>query len=484
MEENPFLKKWRKGVRSVALVYPNRYVGGISNLGLQYIYAYVNSRDDAVCERFYTDIHGGIRSLESGRHLKEFDVALFSLQYEEDYLRAVRILKESGFRGLKIAGGPCCMINPKPVLRYFDAFVIGEVEGSEVIDEIIYAKDSSDLSGVDGIYTGMEDRVRRIYPKKLDFHLRRQIIGEGAYGRCLLLEVGRGCVRRCRFCVVRTIYHPPRWRDVRMLLEIAEEYRGVVDKVALIGPSVSDHPRVKDLISGLVEMGFRVSPSSIRADTVDEELMELLSRGGLRSFTIAPEAGSERLREVLRKDIEEEDVIRAAQLARDYGFKGVKMYFMIGIPGESEKDVEEIVRLVERVREIIPKVSVSVNPLVPKPHTPMQWAPYTGFRDVRKGIRELKRRARYLKSKLSSIADVSVERVEDFAVQTILSRGDTDVCKMIDEGRLTIKAAEKIGLFRYLEEIPLESNLPWDFIDHGYSKDRLAREHESMVEGR
>ncbi len=483
-EENPFLKRWRKGLRSVALVYPNRYVGGVANLGLQYIYAYINSLDGYICERFYVDVYGGKRSLESGRSLREFDIALFSLQYEEDYFRAVKIIRESGFKGLKVAGGPCCMINPKPILKYFDAFVIGEVEGSDVLESILEAKSVEDLVGVKGVYTGREDAVRRIYPRRLSEHLRVQIVGEGAYGRCILLEVGRGCIRMCRFCVVRRIYFPPRWRDVRELLDVAEGYRGRVGKVALIGPSVSDHPKIKDLISGLVEMGFMVSPSSIRADTVDEELMELLSRGGLKSFTIAPEAGSERLRDLLRKGISEEDVIRAAELAAERGIRSVKLYFMIGIPGERDEDVEEIVRLVERVKRITPKVSVSVNPLVPKPHTPLQWAPYTGFDDPNTGMEVLKRRARFLKSRLSRISSVTVESVEGFAVQTILSRGDVDASKIIDLGRPTLKAAEKIGLKRYLEPIPLDSELPWDFIDHGYRKDVLIREYERFVEGR
>ncbi len=464
-------------MKSVALVYPNRYVGGIANIGLQYIYAYVNSKEEFVCERFYTDVFGGLRSLESGRNLKDFDIAFFSLQYEEDYFNAVRILRASGFRGLKVAGGPCCMLNPKPLLKFFDAFVIGEVEGSDVLDRILEAKSREDLTGVEGIYTGEEDRVKRIRPKRLDFHLKSQIIGEGAYGRCVLLEVGRGCIRRCRFCVVRQIYSPPRWRDVRLLLEVAEDYRNVVKKVALIAPSVSDHPKIKELIAGLVEMGFMVSPSSIRADTVDEELMELLVAGGLRSFTIAPEAGSERLRNVLRKDISEEDVIRATEIAKEKGIKSIKLYFMIGVPGERDEDIGGLVELVKKVRDIIPKVSVSINPLSPKPHTPFQWLPYTGFRDVRVGMRILENRVKFIKKELSKIAEVSIDGVERFAIQTILSRGDVDVSQFVESGRPKLRIAERLGLTRYLEEIPVDRELPWDFIDHSYRKVRLIEEY-------
>jgi len=136
-EFNPFLKKYRKGLRRVALVYPNRYIGGIANVGLQYIYAKVNELD-AVCERFYSDVFNGLRSLETATPLKDFDIALFSLQYEMDYFKAVEIIRKSGFSGLKIAGGPCVMENPKPLMNYFDAFFIGEVEDS--IEEIVFCK--------------------------------------------------------------------------------------------------------------------------------------------------------------------------------------------------------------------------------------------------------------------------------------------------------------------------------------------------------
>jgi len=477
-EINPFIKGWRKGVKSIALVYPNRYVGGISNIGLQYIYAEINAREGYVCERFYSDVFHGQRSVETGRYLKDFDIALFSLQYEEDYFRAVKILR--GFKGLKIAGGPCCMLNPKPILKFFDAFVIGEVEKSKVLDVILEARSKEDLVGVEGIYTGVEDKVKRIKPKKLDFHLKQQIISDGAYGRCILLEIGRGCIRHCRFCVVRQIYSPPRWRDVKLLFEVAENYRGVVNKVALIAPSASDHPRIKELIAGLIEMGYLVSPSSIRADTVDDELMELLKMGGLKSFTIAPEAGSERLRELLRKDISEEDIINAAQIASEKGIKSVKLYFMIGLPTEGCEDIKAIVEVVKKVKKIIPDVSVSINPLVPKPHTPFQWLPYTGINDVKKGMKMLEMKIRILKKELSKVAKLSIESVESFALQTILSRGDEDVSKLIESGRASLKVAEKFRLLKYLNEIEIDEELPWDFIDHGYKKKRLIEEYYQL----
>ena len=471
MEDNPFIKKWRKGLRRIALVYPNAYSSGIANIGLQYIYAYLNSLENVICERFYLDVHNCLRSFESGTHLKDFDVALFSLQFEEDYFNVVKILR--AFKGLKIAGGPCAMINPKPIAKYFDAFVIGEVENSRVLDVIAEAKSVEDLE-CEGIWL-REGKVERIYPKKLDFYLRRQIIADNVFGKCLILETGRGCIRRCRFCVVRQIYFPPRWRDIKLLLEVAEDYRGYVNKVCLVAPSTLDHPKAKELIAELVEMGFMVSPSSTRADKLDEEMIELLVRGGLRSLTIAPEVGSDKLRDILNKGLSEEHIINAVEIGRKKGIRSFKLYFMIGLPNESFEDVKEIVKLVEKVRSLRVDVSVSINPFVPKPHTPLQWCPYTGIENVETGLKEIKRRREYLIKELSKMCEVVVESVERFAIQTILSRGNEDVSKLL-EAKPSLRLAKKMNLTRFLSKIPLDSELPWDFIDHGYKKERLIEE--------
>ncbi|RLI01495.1 hypothetical protein DRO30_04050, partial [Candidatus Bathyarchaeota archaeon] len=196
-EYNPFLKKWKKGLKKIALVYPNKYKSGISNIGLQYIYAKINSLEKYICERFYLDVYDGIKSFETGTELKKFDIAFFSLQFEEDYFKAVEILKKSKFEGTKIAGGPCIMENPLPLLEYFDAFFIGEIENS--IEDILEAALNKDFGGIDGIYTGKERKVKRKFPKRLNEYLKMQIFGEGAYGKSILLEVGRGCTGLCKF---------------------------------------------------------------------------------------------------------------------------------------------------------------------------------------------------------------------------------------------------------------------------------------------
>lgn len=466
-EFNPFFKRYSKGLRRVAVVYPNRYVGGISNLGIQRLYFEVNRSESYLAERFYTDVFNGLRSVENATPLRDFEVALFSIQYEEDVFNAIRILRESSFSGRSIAGGPCVIQNPFPYVRIFHRLFVGEAENA-VLDII-------EDSAIEGLIPHSYRR-RRV---ELDSEMRSEIVGEGAYGRALIVEIGRGCPRGCRFCVVRQIYSPARWKSAEDILRFAEENRKLADKVAIVAPSPTDHPEFREIISGLRELGFEVSPSSLRADRFDEEMAELIS--GTKTLTLAPEAGSERLREVLNKGISEEDIINAVEIAE--GVERVKLYFMFGLPGEGQEDLEEIVRMVDRIRRMGKRVSVSINPLVPKPHTPFQWLPYGG--DLGKGakenLRELKRKRKFLLSMLRRIAEVEVESVERFAVQTLISRGDESVGELITKGA-RLSEMLKSGASRFLESIPLDQELPWDRIEVGYRKKRLLREFEIAME--
>ncbi|MCQ4153819.1 MAG: radical SAM protein [Archaeoglobales archaeon] len=460
MEFNPFQRKFRKGLKKVALVYPNRYVGGIANIGIQQIYAEVN--EFAICERFYADIFDGLKSLESQTPLSEFDFALFSLQYETDYFKTVEIIRKSNFKGIKIAGGPCVMENPKPLLQFFDAFFIGEVEGR--LQEILSVRSPEELCGIEGIYTGKEEKVRRVFPK-LGKHLENEIIADGAYGRCFLLEIGRGCIRKCTFCLVRQIYAPPRWRGVEDLPEI----KGV-NKVAIIAPSPTDHPNFKDILQIFIEKGFEVSPSSLRADTLDEELLELLRAGNVRTITLAPETASTELSEFLKKGFSFEDVKMVAEISAGK-FEKLKLYYMIGIPGESTDDVRRIVEQGEELKKYIPKIEISVNPLVPKPHTPLQWLSFGGHG----GVAGLKKKVELL-SMLSQRCGIELSKpnLNEFVIQTILARGDQSVSGIL-EGE---NYRRYLG---FLDAIKIDAELPWDFIDHGYRKSRLVKEFEQLM---
>jgi len=468
-EFNPLTKRWIKGLKKIALIYPNLYRAGISNLGLQQIYSEINSLDSYFCERFYKDVFNGLKSIESGSPLKEFNKLFFSIQYEEDYSNAIKIASKNP-NPENIAGGPCIMENPVPLFDHFKSFFIGEADG--VVRDILAGKSPN-------IYENPSypKKIKRRWVK-LEKHLDNQIIGDGAYGRSLLLEIGRGCKRKCRFCIVRQIYRPCRWRKLDSLLETAEKNRKHVDKVALIAPSATDYPKIKDLISELINMGYMVSPSSIRADTLDEELIDLLKRAGLKSITIAPEAGSEKVREIINKEISEEDVLRAADLSSG-NFNKIKLYFMIGLPKEDEEDVKSIIELSKKVKNRIQKVSVSINPLVPKPHTPFQWLSFGGdnIKTPEENIAELKRKMKLLNKELRKLkVRVNIEDVDKFAVQTIISRGDEKVGKAL-KTKIRVKEFDE-----YLRKIDLDKELPWDFIDHGYKKERLIKEYSKVLE--
>ncbi|MEM1592857.1 MAG: radical SAM protein [Archaeoglobaceae archaeon] len=458
MEFNPFQKKYRKGERKVALVYPNRYIGGIANLGLQILYAKIN--EVAYCERFYADVFGGLRSVETGSKISDFDIALFSLQYENDYFKAIEILRKSGFQGIKIAGGPCVMENPKPLLRFFDAFFIGEAD--EKIEEIVFAKDVEELSEIEGIYTGKEESVKRVYCR-LEKHIEDEIIGDGAYGRAFILEIGRGCVRKCSFCLVRQIYAPPRWRRVEDLPKV----KGV-KKVAIVAPSPTDHPEFKEIVHRLCENGFEVSPSSIRADAVDEELVEILKLAKVKTLTLAPETASPEFSEFLRKEISYEDLRNAVELSAG-SFEKLKLYYMIGIPGESVEDVMRIVEDAISFKKRFSRVEISVNPLVPKPHTPLQWL---GFAD----INELEAKISMLEKECKKHGiEFSTPNLKEFVVQTILARGNEEVSDLL-LGR------NYRDFLEFLKPLSLESPLPWDFINHGYKKSKLQLEFTKLME--
>ncbi len=466
-EFNPFLKKFSKKHRRVAVVYPNRYVGGITNLGLQRIYFEINSNEDYIAERFYTDVFEGLRSVESGAYINNFFIALFSLQYEEDIFNAVKILKKGKFRGKTIAGGACVIQNPFPFVGIFDRLFIGEVENA--VTDVIEDRH------VEGLMPySMKRRV-----VELDSEMRAQIVSDNAYGRSILIEIGRGCPRGCRFCIVRQIYSPARWRSADEIVSIAEANRDLAEKVAIISPSPTDHPEFKDVLHRLKDLGFHVSPSSLRADKFDEEMAELLS--DVRTLTLAPEAGSEKLREVVNKGIDEEDILSAVEIAKDV--ERIKLYFMFGLPGESYDDLNEIIRLVEKIKNTGKRVSVSINPLVPKPHTPFQWLPYGGdpSKNVLDSIEEMRRKRKYLISKLRKIADVDVESIEKFAIQTVLSRGDERVGKYLDR-KLTLSRIIKSELAEFLDHHPFDREFPWDRINMGYRKSRLRREFEKAME--
>ncbi|HID47262.1 MAG TPA: radical SAM protein, partial [Methanococcaceae archaeon] len=425
---------------------PNKFKGGISCLAMHVLYCHLNKYSDVRCDMYF---------LENYSQIKNKDAIVITLQYENDYFNVVRIVEELRSKNpeaIFIGGGPCSMANPLPLSDFFDVFVIGEIEGTDVMYRLINRE--IDVEGAyfpeyHGKSREAFKSIKRIYPKKLtieDYPIRQFTHPSGAYGKAYLLEIGRGCPRRCKFCMARCIYYPPRFRRLEDLIYLVDEGLKYTDgeKIALIAPSVGDYRHIVELCEYIRDRyHIPVSPSSLRADTISEELLEVLD---IKTLTIAPEAGSERLREYIGKDISKEDIERALEIGKRRGIEGVKLYFMVGLPTEEWEDIEEIVNLSKDIKRKFKRVAVSVNPFIPKPCTEFEKEPFNI---------ESKRAIKYIEKSLRRYGiQVSYENFNSMVVQCVLARGDASLGSLLKEYKKPnqlLKYLKKKGLLdRYL----------------------------------
>ena len=529
----------------VALAYPNTYHVGMSNLGVHQIYSILNSRPDTACERVFfpdeEDIEEYYRSntslvtLESKRSVKEFDILAFSVSFEQDYLNIVEMLRLSGIPlnkeertqddPLVIFGGACSFFNPEPLTDFFDLAIVGE--GEEVIGEFIDVYQGNkgksrlellrSVSGIPGVYVpefyevlyhedGTIKERTKLEPSACDRIVKRTVNNintmpavtailtpKTEFGDMYLSELTRGCGRHCRFCLAGYIYLPPRNLSLDRARERAEKADDLSGKIGLVGAALSDYPDIHDLCSS-IQGG--VSVSSLRADSLSESLVKRLSQSGHKTVSIAPEAGSERLRSVINKGITENDILRAADMVFGSGIPNLKLYFMIGLPTETQEDVDAIIALAEKVRKVqlkharpagkIGRVTLSVNSFVPKPFTPFQWEPMEDAARLNKTLR-------YLEKAVKKIGNMNI--IHDLPkweyVQALLARGDRRVGKLIQSAHENNgdwkKAAKASGVdtdwYVYRRRV-FEEALPWDFIDIGVRKEYLKSEYERALEGK
>jgi radical SAM superfamily enzyme YgiQ (UPF0313 family) len=545
-EDGAVRKEWGGRV-SFALVYPNTYAVGMSNLGFQTIYHHLNARPDVVCERVflpdpedwpeYRRTGASPFSLESKRPLADFDFVGFSVTYEGDYIHVLRLLRMAGIPldpadrrhddAVVLMGGVCAFSNPEPLAPFMDFIVVGE--GEEIVGEIVAAyraaveggaaagRRRSDLwdrlQAIPGIYLPQryavsyrpDGAVAAITPalgappvvtkRRLrqvdDFRTLSLLRSPNAeYGHLALLEVGKGCGRGCRFCLEGEVYRPVRHRSLEALRATVREIKQSASRVGLVGACVSDYPWIGGLMKVLEEEGLEVSISSIRADSLTADLVASLKRGGHRTLTIAPEAGTERLRWVIRKNITDAQLYEACELVRAHGIPNLKCYFMIGQPTETDHDVLAIVdlaaRLLERLRVPAPggapfgRLTLSISSFVPKPWTPFQWVPF-------EEVGRLDTRLRAIKAGVRRFPQVRVlhENPREAYLQAVLARGDRRLAPFLaraaaleGDWRAALRDWDGDADAYAYRARGLDETLPWDHLDVGVRKAGLIREYE------
>ncbi len=538
-ETGTIFHSWNEDRYRIALIYPNTYHHGMSNLGFLTVYHLLNQRADCLCERFFLpdkdksdrdkQSASPLVSLESGHLLTDFDLVAFSVSFENDYLNIPVIFSLAGIPffsverddswPLVLFGGVCAFINPEPLADIVDLVAIGEAEPilPGLLDRLLRRPDDRDdclkeLASLPGIYVpkfytpvyaesgeltrvardnGVPEQVTRQFLTDLDLSASRSFIQTEAteFGHMALTEVSRGCSRGCRFCAAGFVYLPPRERSLDNLLDQVDSGLCERNRIGLVAAAVSDYANIQELQQGILERNGQISMSSLRLDALTTAEIEILHQAGHKSVAIAPEAGSQRLRNSINKGISEEQILASVKMLADGGIKNLKLYFIIGFPGEQQSDVEAIVALTETISMIwreagrkrgqLGNLTVSINPFIPKPFTPFQWA---GM----EGEKSLKKKLRFLQSAISRIPNsrMNHESVRTATLQTFLSRGDRRIGELLPQlsaGANLKQTGKKSGLpveFYVTRERGDTELFPWEIIDQGVKRIYLWQEYQ------
>jgi len=521
VEYNVVKKDWKGIPIKFALCYPNMYRVGMSCLAIHLLYELLNSRKDVLCERFFLDQNMPLTSIESKRYLNSFNIIGFSLQYELDYVNFIKVLLESGITPLSkdrgesdpiiCLGGPAITSNPGPLANFADVIFVGEVEDTlhRFLDTVIEFEGRGrielleNVSKIPGIYVpSFNNRVKRVWVENLDdaHHALKQIIPAcpsnspfyPVLGKSFLLEISRGCGFGCRFCLESYNYLPMRFRSFGNILAIVNEGLRFTptNNLIIIGSAAFAHPNLKDILEYLYKCGFKFSLPSLRLDFVDEELLKFLKLGGQRTPVFAPETVSQKLLKIINKRFEEDLLFDVAKLVKNIGFNNIKLYFMIGLPGESIEDIELIISSLRKIADIgfdhSKSIRVSFSFFVPKPNTPFQWF---GM-DSKKS---LKKKVKLIKDALHGDRrfDIRFPNLRESIVQAFISRSGPDIAPILlfvakNGGSLSSwYAAEKFFNFS-LEDIVVNKldfkyKFPWDNIDIGYDNSLLMNEYSKSL---
>ncbi len=550
-EKGAVRKDWG-GKLPIALVFPNQYRLGMSNLGIQIVYRLLNERRDVLAERFflpqgresaiYRKSQQPLLSLESQTPLNNFSLTAFSLSFENDYPNILRMLEMGKIPILRkertekdpyvMAGGVAAFLNPEPLAPFVDFFLLGEAEqtvdafldaflefGVKTFDreevflhlagnvpgfyapslyDVAY-KDNGTIKHFVPLYKDVPEKVRALHAPKGGFTDGGMPVScittpDTEFGNRILVEVGRGCGHGCRFCAAGYVYRPPRVYGKTELQESVTAALEECPQVGLVSPAVSDVPGIEELTGMICRTGGKFSVSSFRAENVTLAFLRHFKESGQKTMAIAPEAGSQRLRNFINKHLTEEQILEAVRMIAGTSDFSIRLYFLVGLPTETDHDVDEIIALVKRIkhrmvkesgaRGKIGRIKLSVNCFIPKPFTPFQWFPMAE-------TDALKRKHQRLKKKLAKPGGILVNfDVPKWAyIQALLSLGDRRVgaiLKSAHELKGNWKNAMRLSQinpdFFVHRQKDLDEIMPWDFIDHGILKKHLQAEYRLALE--
>src|SRR5688500_13925813 len=542
-----YVRKPHGGKLRIALAFPNTYFVGMSNLGFQTVYKLFNEQPDIVCERFFlppkTELAAQVAAgtplitLESQTPVRDFDVVAFSVSFEWDYTNVLTLLRLAGIPAradqrtshdpLVLIGGAVTFVNPEPLAPFADVIAAGEGEAliPPLVAAFTQASDRDDLlrrlvaergyyvpsfydvhyaeDGTIARYearpgTGAPPMVKKAAVKTteaLDPPATTIFTPETEFGSRFLVEVVRGCANLCRFCWAGYNYLPVRAFPRDRILDLARRARPYSNRVGLVSIALCDHPEIESILTELVEMGYSISPASLRLDDITPTILRLLRQSGEKTITIAPETGSDRLRRVVNKTLTNDEILEAAEMIFAAGMESLKLYFMIGIPTETDDDLVAIRDLTLQLRETMMKhartrghigrIIGSVNPLVPKPGTAYQWLAMEDDRSIERKIARMR-------SLVAGIDNVyfNIKSERHSFYQALLSLGDRRVAPAIEaaerNGGNWRAAVAETGVdadFFVFRDRSGDSVLPWDIIDGGMKAAFFRSEFDKAMNG-
>ncbi len=551
-QERGYVKKNWGTDNTVCLAYPHYYRTGMSNLGFQTVYKIFNEQPSFLCERVFlpaagdeaesaTRLRADFFSIENQKPIAEFDILAFSLSFENDYPNILTMLELAGIPlmanersenyPLVVGGGIAATLNPEPIACFFDLFILGEAEESLPVFariyedarrsglsrqemlikmqktlpqayvpglyEVKYFADSR-IEKTESIVSGMPARIKIVPIKDINSFCTEEVISapRTEMEDMCLIEVNRGCARACRFCAASFIYRPVRFRSYEQIVLAINRGLTKKKKIGLVGTAVSDHPDLSRICEYVLAKNGQTGIGSLRVDQINETIVRLLKANGIETVALAPEAGSQRLRDLLRKGIAEEDILRSAALLIENEMTNLRLYFMIGLPTEEEKDIDAIISLTKKIQQhvlqhtsgkrIFRSITLSINQFIPKPSTPLQWCALSDVNSVGKKIKKI----------VSAFGpDKQIKVIHDVPkwnyVQALLSLGDRKTGEiLLAVHRLRgnwAQALKEVNInadFYVYRQKQFDEILPWDIIDLGTSKKALISECKKAQEAK